>query len=491
MAYRYTINFTTSGIDESALREAIEQLGPADIAVSRVPIALEAVAVKPGFWPTKTQATIIAALKDNRPHRKSEIIDAVQGKRPSAVTNALDTLVAAGQARRFRHGIYGSMLCSEVEAAALPPRLNKTTNDSTFGQVVRTVKESPSTMVQLRQQFGVSRQRIEQILSKAERLKLVQRVEAESGERGQYIYLAPDAKINEIMGRKPIFVESRKKLLSAMSAGKLYYATELAAFLERSTNTTFLKEALAGLAKWGLVYTMEIGVKMFCGVTPAGVTHEDYDLAAPKANPVDFIAEIGEIKSIFLQALRVLGGSARTIELTYAIGEDIFESVGYSSGQVMQRLELSGLVQRTKRKGEQVPHSLTKTGQYVASLVDQFIPPPAAAELRARIARRMEEKAEKLRGREWDGGYSLPPTYRAILAVVTDAGEIATPGIPEKMAVRFVNPRSINLAMKTLEERGYVKRVRKHPRDGNVWSVTEKGLQEMRPQVDSSEIAAG
>ena len=122
-------------------------------------------------------------------------------------------------------------------------------------------------------------------------------------------------------------------------------------------------------------------------------------------------AHKGQIRAKFLQAMRILGGAAKTIEVTYAIEEGLFDDVGYSSGQVMQRLELSGLVQRTSKKGkEQRAFTLTRTGEYVASLIDQFIAPPNYPELRERISRRTEQKAERLRA-AWHE-YSMPLTFR-------------------------------------------------------------------------------
>src|SRR6478735_2985526 len=98
-----------------------------------------------------------------------------------------------------------------------------------------------------------------------------------------------------------------------------------------------------------------------------------------KASPVDFVSEMGEIKSKFLQAIKVLGGSAKTVELTYALGEEIFGDAGYSSGQVMQRLQLSGLVERISAKDQKGygAFKLTRTGEYVASVIDRFLPPPS------------------------------------------------------------------------------------------------------------------
>ena len=323
-----------------------------------------------------------------------------------------------------------------------------------------------------------SRQRIEQILSKAESRGQIKRVET-SGERGQHIYLSASAAFTEIMERTPGLSESRRKLLSSMAPGEIYYVTELAA-APGAPSTTQLKSWIAGLANWGLVYRFEIGIKMFCGVTPQGVTYPDYDELVTKAKSVNFADELGAIKSRFLQAMRVLGGTARTIELTYALDEEMFDGMGYSSGQVMQRLEIIGLIQRSKadRNKKQGAFRLTRTGEYVASVIDRYIAPPTEQELLDKIERRVQLKAEKLR-EAWGHSSEFPlvQTQRAILKVLVSEHQICTQLIPEKMEVKFENPRSINLAMKTMEERGYIVRVGERSRNGVIWQATEKGFQ--------------
>jgi DNA-binding MarR family transcriptional regulator/DNA-binding PadR family transcriptional regulator len=477
MPFKYTLTFSSHGVDESALRSAIESLGVLNLTIARMPAGVPESASSALPKISNLQQKILGILSDNVPHRKYEIVEAIgdQGH-AGETTKALDVLVTAGLARRFKHGIYGSPQASEVVALALPPRMNKSTADTTYGKVVRMIKEHPVTAVQIREKFEVSRQRVEQILSKAEERGQIRRVET-SGERGQYLYLSADAALSEIMERTPELSESRRRLLSSMAPGELYYATGLTAFLDKP-NTSQLKSWILGLAKWGLVYHFTVGVKMFCGITPLGIAYPDYDSSIAKATPVAFVSELGEIKSRFLQAMKLLGGTAKTIELTYALGEEIFGDAGYSSGQVMQRLQKSGLVEHAsaKKHKEHRAYRLTRTGEYVASVVDRFLPPPSRQLLKQRIEERLQLKSEKLRG-VW-GGYSLPPTYRAILTVIVEEKQILTQSIPSKMGVKFANPKSISLAVKSMEERGYIFRSNNPSKSGIVWQATEKGLLE-------------
>jgi predicted transcriptional regulator len=484
MTFKYTLTFTSHGVDESSLRSAVEALGVINLNISRTPEG--ALATYSSAMPTvsATQQKILVLLSDNLPHRKFEIIDALGGQdHASEVTKSLSAIVAAGLVKKFKHGIYGSPKTSEAAASALPPRMNKTTADTTYGKVVRMINEHPSTAVQIKERFGFSRQRAEQLLSRAEQRGQIRRVET-TGERGHYVYLSAEAALSEIMDRTPELSESRKRVLSTMLPGELYYATELTAFIDTPGNTTKLKSWIMGLAKWGLIYHFSVGTKLFCGITPLGVEYPDYNSSAAKASPVDFISEMGEIKSKFLQAMKVLGGSAKTIELTYALGEEIFGEAGYSSGQVMQRLQRSGLVERISARGQKGYRAfrLTRTGEYVASVIDRFLPPPSLGHLQERIDARLQLKSEKLRSL-W-GGYSLPPTYRAILKVIVTEGQASTSSIPGKMHVKFANPRSINLAVKTMEERGYISRASRTPKNGIIWQATETGLLEAQKVDD-------
>jgi DNA-binding MarR family transcriptional regulator len=477
MAFKYSLTFLSHGVDESALRTAIEALGILNLTIARVPAGIpENVTAVPSKI-SDLQQKILGVLSDNAPHRKFEIAEAVNYQDSSvAITKALDVLVGAGLARRFKHGIYGSPQTREEAANALPPRTNKAATNTTYGKVISMIDEHPATAVQIREKFGVSRQRIEQILSRAEARGQIRRVET-SGERGQYIYLSANAALAEIMERTPELSANRRRLLSSMVPGEIYYVTELAASPE-APSTSQLKSWILGLAKWGLVYHFAIGVKMFCGITPLGLNYPEYDCSVAKAKPVNFVAEFGEIKSKFLQAMRVLGGEARTIELTYALETDIFDDVGYSSGQVIQRLEKSGLVQRAEGAKNSKKHGafrLTRTGEYVASVIDRYLAPRTERELKERIDRRLYLKAEKLRGVWGNSVDTLAPTHRAILKVIASEEQIPTQLIPEKMEVKFANPRSINLAVKTMEERGYIIRVRRTSKSGIIWQATESG----------------
>jgi hypothetical protein len=100
------------------------------------------------------QQMILGVLSDNAPHRKFEVVEAMDHKGPStAITKALGVLVASGLAKRFKHGIYGSPQADERVASALPPRMNKSAAHTTYGKVIGMINEHPVTAVQIRERW--------------------------------------------------------------------------------------------------------------------------------------------------------------------------------------------------------------------------------------------------------------------------------------------------------------------------------------------------
>jgi len=163
---------------------------------------------------------------------------------------------------------------------------------------------------------GVTRQRVEQILSKLIRLNKVKRIET-SGEAGQHVYMLADAKENEaLLGRSPTLSSPCIRVLSAMKPDLIYRTVELVG----PTPPTFVKH----LEAFGLAYEFKVGTRSFCGLTPKGLLHPQYQSGGEKAQPADFVAWFGKVKAQYIQALRILG-EAPTIELTFACGHGACE----------------------------------------------------------------------------------------------------------------------------------------------------------------------
>ena len=393
MQFIYTISFTATGLDERKFRQSCERLGATEVSITRSRQGTSAQSRN------EIEEAIKSILEDDMPHRRRDIIEAIRSRGLSyrGVDQALGRLVAAGEIVCFKHGLYGSLRTSVASATALPPRINKLKKASSFTRVVELIQNQPQTAVVLREKVQVSRQRMEQILKKAESRNLIRRVPTEFGEKGRYAYISETAAISEIENRKSTLLERRKQLLSSMAPDTLYSARQLAAHFDVPI-TLQIKEALAELSRLGLVKTLAVGIKVFCSLTSAGAVHNDYITDAPKAPRVDLVAEIGEIKSRFLQALRALGGAARTIDLTSAVLEPRIDGSRTNSGQMMQMLEEVGLVHRPKKRDiRQTAYSLTETGQQVAALLDRYIHPPERSALELRIAQRAEIRSNTMR----------------------------------------------------------------------------------------------
>jgi DNA-binding MarR family transcriptional regulator len=391
MRFRYTVSFTADEIEEQAVRKALGRLGVADLKITRSSEADSNAGL------SKIQRAIVSILGDDEPHWRRDIVDAARAKGFSytGVNKALVRLTNAGQILCFKHGLYGSLKTNAEAAAAFPARKNRLSEKTSFQEVIELISEQPQTAAVLRERFQVSRQRMDQILRKAESQGLIRRLDTEFGEKGKFAYISASA--GDIAGRdrKSTLLDRRKQLLSSLEIGRIYFARDLASFFDVPI-TSKISEALAELSRLGLVETFAVGIKLFCVLTPKGAAHPDYDPTLPKAMPVDLVSEIGPINSKYLQAMRVLGGTARTIELTYALTEAA--DVRSRSGQTMQKLEQVGLVHRVENKPlRQNSHSLTETGRRVAAYLDEHINPPARSDLEARITRRMEERAATLR----------------------------------------------------------------------------------------------
>ena len=343
MRFKYTVSFTAEEMDEAALRDAFDRLGASEFKFIRSREDQSESSL------SKTQKAVMSILADDKPHWRRDIIEAAcaNGFSYTGVNKAMVRLTNAGQIICFRHGLYGSLKTNPEVATAFPSRANKLKEQTSLSQVVQLINEQPQTAAVLREKFQVSRQRMDQILRKAESQGLVRRLNTEFGEKGKFAYISTSAPESAGRDRKSTLLDKRKHLLSSLAPGKLYYANELASFFDVPV-TSKMKEALAELSRLGLVETFAVGIKLFCGLTPKGAAHPDYDLNASKVKPVDLVSEIGEINSRYLQAMRVLGGTARTIELTYALTEASGARSG--SGQIMQKLEQVGLVQRVEKQ---------------------------------------------------------------------------------------------------------------------------------------------
>jgi len=265
---------------------------------------------------------------------------------------------------------------------------------STQAKVLEMMRIEAQTPGQLRQVLNVTPQRIVRLLSKLEEQGLVKRI-ATVGERSQHLYMLADAPLSIVRSRTPALNQASVRLLSSLDPEQLYRASELGHFLYNFPHTAFVKRRVGQLASLGFVYQFKLGVWLFFGLTPAGFQYRGYDHNAPKAPPIDFASLVGPARAAVLQALGMLG-TAKTIELTYAVGTEIFAGKGYGSAHVVHRLYASGLLKEAPAsEGKRRAYRLSRMGAYVATILARYQEPPRVEWLRARIAEGLAQKSLK------------------------------------------------------------------------------------------------
>ncbi len=168
----------------------------------------------------------------------------------------------------------------------------------------------PRSAGELREALGVSRQRINRILKKLMGEDKLRRFEV-TGERGNFVYaLSEFYDKDDLLIRSPILRGPRDRLLSALSPENLCRAAELS-LIALSSNAR-LVDHLEQLSALGLITKFKLGHHIYVGITSQGITHPQYDRAAPKCRPADLLTDFGEARVKFVQNLQLLG-SARTV----------------------------------------------------------------------------------------------------------------------------------------------------------------------------------
>jgi hypothetical protein len=207
-----------------------------------------------------------------------------------------------------------------------------------------------------------------------------------------------------------------------------------------------------------------MGKRRYVGITPRGLQHPQYDRNAVKASAADIVKDFGEGRVRFVQMLQALG-SARTIDLTFALPEGYFNGQARKSGQIIQRLEMSNLIEETvgNEKGKQPFYQLSEKGHFVAGILSRVRQPESAGALRKIIIDRRAAYIERIRavqtaGRETQFGVASP-AQAAIVQALREYGRLSTTEIISKMDISFKNPRSIHLSLRSLAKRGVVRLV--------------------------------
>ncbi|MGO4704244.1 hypothetical protein AB4072_00505 [Microvirga sp. 2MCAF38] len=446
--HHYKIEFEASALDEVALRDALENgFGLLSVMIAREPAVQNTIpktGSRDGF-----EVQVLEMLADQKPRRlKSLLQNSKDAADKSRIHRAVSRLEARGLINKVRHGVYviaGAPQPSENEMPDLTRWYERPTHAGLL-ELLSTPKAAP----ELREQLGVSRQRIEQILRKLIVQKLVIRREV-LGERGQHVYLRADVEDREtLLTRSPLLSDARARLLSSLPPETICRGRDLSEVTRIAHSGGLLDQ----LSAQGLIMTFKLGLHRYAGLTPRGLNHPQYDEAARKALAADLVHDFGPTRTKFLQALSVLG-EVYTRDVTYALPPDIFQGVQYSSGQMIQRLERSGLIEKGKRKaGKHGTYKLTAKGRFTVAVLNKTNQVPTLVEIKENIERRREANKKHLRRNVGS------PRQASIVEALKLQGPLSSMAIVEHMNLQFKNRRSVNLALQVLEKRNIVRRVR-------------------------------
>jgi DNA-binding MarR family transcriptional regulator len=460
--HRYRIEFATKLIDESRLRDVLER----EFALSRIGIVREELAdlrqssqlVLPR---NELEAGILECLSDGKPWRRKTIFEKflplVSG---SKIHLALVAMARAGLISKPRHGVFTSRGAPVPDAADIP-ELNKAGGSPSHSKALAFLSE-PRSAPALREELGVSRQRVDQVLKPLMKRGVVRRFEV-AGERGAYVYVRADCfKKESLLTRAPELHDSRGRLLSALLPETLCHASTVGLLINCVVGP--LLDYLEQLSAKGLTVTFKMGQRRYVGITPRGLQHPQYDRNAVKAPAADIVKDFGEVRVRFVQMLQVLG-SARTIDLTFALPKGYFDDRARKSGQIIQQLEMSNLIEEAagNEKGKQPFYRLSEKGDFVAGILSRVRQPEPADALSKIITDRRAAYIEGLRAVQ-TGGREAPlgaasPTQAAIIRALREHGRLSTTEIISKMDISFKNPRSIHLSLRSLAQRGVVRLV--------------------------------
>jgi DNA-binding HxlR family transcriptional regulator len=371
-------------------------------------------------------------------------------------------LKRSGAIRKIRHGVFISADAAEGADAEIPPMNVGEKNVPGKRQIERPTYDKlvamlnkPRSSGELREALGISRQRIDQLLKKLLEEDKLWRFEFTS-ERGNFVYVLSEFyNKGDLSIRSPILRGPRDRLLSALSPENWCRAAELSLIALSSKG---LVDHLEQLSALGLITKFKLGHHTYVGITSQGIAHPQYDRAAPKCRPADLLADFGEARVKFVQYLQLLG-SARTVDLTYAMPKGYFDGKPQGSGQIIQALEHAGIVQKVEAGSRRYPrYSLTDKGSFLSGVFARVNAPPSVKDLRESIAERKRENSERLRrirlskiSRELLIG---SPNQAAIVHALGQAGRPLTTMQILNMDIKFNNPRSIHLALHALGTAG-------------------------------------
>lgn len=488
--YRYTITFTSDSLDEGALRDILEErFRVYDCAVSRSKVGQVPTAGKSATYLTPKkeamaahQGRLMSLFEGGALVSPKTIKKAIPGLENSTLQKDLLKLCAAGLLRKVGHGMYQSTSVPEpTEAEVLAVRHSKRVRvTGTEDERLLSFLAEPREGTDIRFHLRVSRQRVEQKVKLFMDKGLVFREELD-GRR--YLYCSDAQKLEaELAVRRAQLTHAAKRVMEALPSGPCL-VSELATFCGLGVNGA--REAVIELENRGFVTAFGIGGVKSITLTDAGRASPYAVPDAPKAPPSNLSDAFGDNRGDVIELLAVLG-EATSKELTMAL-RGLHPAKGDPNiGQRVQRLRGEGFLHSIAREDNKHPaHRLSKKGEQVWVYIRPFRDPPSRAVVLDHVRNGVEELHSRLGG---NGGEWVPNERAfAMMRVIEAMGTATQREIVELMDGPFEHPRSADLALNVLKDRGLVERSGNGTaRSPYRWAMTEGGKERLRLAIARS-----
>lgn len=478
--YRYTITFTTDSLDEGKLRDLLEeQFRVYDCVVARSKVGAVAVSAvaNPALSPKKQamsahQARLLSLFETGDLVSLKAIRKAIPGLQNSTLQKDLLKLCADGKLRKVGHGLYQSTSYPEPTDEEVSAVRNRSKVRVTGNEDARLLKylDEPREGTDLRFFLRVSRQRVDQKVKLLMDKGLVHR-EPIDGKR--YLYCADQQKLSaELEERQNQPSHSAKRLMECLPDAPCL-VSDAAQFCGLGIGPA--GEAVAELEERGLVTSFRVGGSNVVHLTDEGGRSEYAKQSERKAPASNLSEAFGDNRGDILELLAGLG-EATSKELTMAMRGLQPEAGDPRMGQRVQRLRGEGLiVSMSTEQGKHPAHRLSELGKSVWNHIRSYRAPPARHVILSHISAGMEELHSRIGGNE-RGEWTPSGRALSMMRALQVMGKLTQREVVEVMDEPYENPRSADLALNTLRERGVVDRAGAgSSHDAYVWSLTAMG----------------
>jgi hypothetical protein len=376
---RYKIELDAPHLSEARIRELLlREFSPTDVTIERI-------ARRTRTTPHCTvEGMITALLSDGQAWKGREIVSELSSDVDAGLVQAaMRRLERRGDIRRIRHGTY--MLVGREAATTAAPAANDLARSAVLARLDEA-RTRPELEAMLRLPGETVARALSSLLVSGEVIRFL----PEDG-AAEPIYATPGSRT--FQPARPSFEpDARLRVLAALEPGRFHRAADVAAVAIVGQDA--VNKLIESLAGDGLVATFRMGPSRYLAVTPEGAALRGAGRSGPKAPAAELLGDMGPRRTAFLQILATLG-SARTVDVTHALAEDLFSGPGCSAVQAAQSLAGMGLIEAADEPDKRQPaYRLTALGSLVVSELDRRQAPPDPVALSLRIgARRLSRRS--------------------------------------------------------------------------------------------------